>query len=181
MSKRRVILILVGLIVTLSIISVYLILFETNRPAPGLNVRPVVGTIAPDFELLALGGDHVKLSSYRGNIVFLNVWATWCPPCREEMPSMELLDQRLKGRNFKMLAVSIDRDGEKVVPPFIEKHGLGFPVLLDPNSETYRLYGLTGVPETFIIDKNGIILQKIIGPQDWTKKDWLDYFDGAIG
>ena len=80
-----------------------------------------------------------------------------------------------------MLAVSIDRDGERVVRPFAAKYGLTFPVLLDPDSKTYRLYGLTGVPETFIIDKKGDVIYKIIGPQNWMNKEWLDYFDKIIG
>ena len=129
-----------------------------------------MGVAAQDFELPALRGDYVKLSDYRGKVVFLNIWATWCPPCREEMPSMESLYQRLKGREFEMLAVSIDREGEKVVSPFAAKYGLTFPVLLDPDSKTYRLYGLTGVPESFIVDKSGVVIYKIIGPQNWMKK-----------
>ena len=94
---------------------------------------------------------------------------------------MESLYRRLKSRDFEMLAVSIDREGEKVVRPFAAKYGLTFPVLLDPESKTHRLYGLTGVPETFIVDKSGVVIQKIIGPQDWMKKEWLDYFDRIIG
>ncbi len=80
-----------------------------------------------------------------------------------------------------MLAVSIDQEGEKVVRPFAAKYGLAFPVLLDPDRKTYRLYGLTGIPESFIIDKNGVVIEKVIGPQNWMKKEWLDYFDGIVG
>ena len=94
---------------------------------------------------------------------------------------MESLYRRMKGRDFEMLAVSIDREGKQVVQPFAVKYGLTFPVLLDPDSKTSRPYGLTGVPETFIIDKNGVIIKKIIGPQNWIRKEWLDYFDHIIG
>ncbi len=80
-----------------------------------------------------------------------------------------------------MLAVSIDREGEETVRPFAAKYGLTFPVLLDPENRTYRLYGLTGVPESFIIDKMGNVIHKIIGPQNWMRKEWLDYFDRIIG
>ena len=76
-----------------------------------------------------------------------------------------------------MLAVSIDREGGRMVRPFATKYGLKFPVLIDPDSKTYRLYGLTGVPESFIIDKNGVIIKKIIGARNWVEKEWLDYFD----
>ncbi len=181
-DKRKPILILLLLIGSLSLLSIYLIFFEGNHPGPKVDTRSNVAVVAAqDFGLPNLRGDHVKLSDYRGKVVFLNIWATWCPPCREEMPSMESLYQRLKGRDFEILAVSIDRDGEKVVRPFAAKYGLTFPVLLDPDSKTYRLYGLTGVPESFIVDKNGSVIHKIIGPQDWMKKEWLDYFARIIG
>ncbi len=94
---------------------------------------------------------------------------------------MEALYRRLKDREFEMLAVSVDREGEKVVAPFASKYDLTFPVLLDPDSKTYRLYGLTGVPETFIVDKSGVVIHKIVGPQNWMGKEWLDYFDRIIG
>jgi peroxiredoxin len=138
---------------------------------PRVDFGPKVGAAALDFGLLSLRGDTVKLSDYRGKAVFLNIWATWCPPCLKEMPAMKSLYQRLKGREFEMLAVSIDREGEKVIRPFVAKYGLTFPVLLDPDSKTYRLYGLTGIPETFLIDKNGVILYRIIGPENWMGKE----------
>ena len=115
--------------------------------------KPKAGDVAPDFTLATLKGDSVRLSDYRGKVVFLNFWATWCPPCREEMPSMESLYRGLKGREFEMLAVSIDRKEEKAMRPFVTGFPLTFPVLLDPDKEIYGLYRLTGVPETFIIDK----------------------------
>ena len=179
-DKRKLNPILLVLIGVLSLLSLYLIFFGGNRPGPKEELKPT-GVPARDFGLPALKGDYVKLSDYKGKVVFLNIWATWCPPCRDEMPSMESLYQRLKGRNFELLSVSIDREGEKVVRPFVAKFGLSFPVLLDPDNKTYRLYGLTGVPESFIVDKNGIVIDKIIGPQDWMKKEWLDYFDRITG
>jgi peroxiredoxin len=170
--------VLIGII---SLFSLYFIVFEKNRAGSRVDFSSKVGAAAQDFELPTLMGDYVKLSDYRGKVVFLNIWATWCPPCREEMPSLESLYQRLKGQEFEMLAVSIDREREKVVGPFAAKYGLTFPVLLDPDSKTYRLYGLTGIPESFIVDKSGVVIHKIIGPQDWIKKEWLDYFDRIIG
>jgi len=164
----------------------YLIFLKSDSPGPkvkesGWGFGPKVGDVAPDFTFPTPGGNSVRLTDYRGKVVFLNIWATWCPPCREEMPSMESLYQRLRGRQFEILAVSIDRNGDDVVPPFVAKYGLTFPVLLDPDKQIYRLYGLTGVPETFIIDKNGVIVLKIIGAQNWMKKEWLDYFDRITG
>ncbi len=135
------------------------------------------GEVAPDFTLPSLKGQWVSLKDYRGKIVFINFWATWCPPCREEMPSMESLYQKLKGHNFVMLGISIDVKGEEVVRPYVKELGLNFTILLDTKNEISRLYGITGVPETFIIDQNGAIIMKIIGPRNWMEKQWLDFFD----
>ncbi len=178
-DKRKLILILLVLAGSFSLFSLYFIFFGSNGPGPKTDFTSK-GIAAQDFGLPNLRGDYVKLSGYRGKVVFLNIWATWCPPCREEMPSMESLYRRLNGREFEMLAVSIDKDGERVVRPFAAKYGLTFPVLLDPEGKTYRLYGLTGVPESFIIDKSGVVVNKIIGPQNWMEKEWLDYFDGLM-
>jgi cytochrome c biogenesis protein CcmG/thiol:disulfide interchange protein DsbE len=179
-DKWKLILIILVLIGCFVLFSLYFIVFESKRPGPRVEYGIKVGELAPDFLLPTLRRNSVRLSDYRGKVVFLNIWATWCPPCREEMPSMEALYRRLKGREFEMLTVSIDRDGEKVVRPFVLKYGLTFPVLLDPDNKTYMLYGLTGVPETFIIGRNGVIIFKMIGPQDWIKKEWLDYFDRIL-
>jgi cytochrome c biogenesis protein CcmG/thiol:disulfide interchange protein DsbE len=93
-------------------------------------------------------------------VVLLNIWATWCPPCVEEMPSMEKLHQELKDDGFEILAVSIDVSGAKAVIPFMKKHKLSFPALTDTKGAIKSLYQTTGVPESFIIDKDGIIVEK---------------------
>lgn len=178
--------ILIGLALVGLSIALYVIFFKSDQSPTEVqgirpDFRPRVGNPAPDFTLPTLGGNPVRLSNHGGKVVFLNFWATWCPPCRQEMPSMEFLYQRLKGRDFEMLAVSIDTKGADHVQSFVATYGLTFPILLDPNKKVYRLYGLTGVPETFIINKKGDILLKIIGPRDWMKKPWLDYFDRIIG
>jgi peroxiredoxin len=169
------------LIGTLVFFFLYFFIFRTGGPGPGEESTARVGERAPDFELSVLGGNTVKLSDYRGRVVFLNIWASWCPPCREEMPAMEALHNRLKDRPFKMLTVSIDQKGKEVVGDFTARMGLTLPVLLDPKGITYKLYGLTGVPETFILDKNGVVIQKIIGPENWMNAQWLEYFDRIIG
>jgi peroxiredoxin len=178
--------ILIGLALVAVSVGLYVIFFTDNQTTREVReirsaFRPKVGDPAPDFTLPSLGGNPIHLSNYRGKVVFLNFWATWCPPCREEMPSMESLYQRFKGRDFEMLAVSIDTKGADRVQSFVATYGLTFPVLLDPNKKVYRLYGLTGIPETFVINKTGDIIFKIIGPRDWVKKQWLDYFHRIIG
>ncbi len=133
-----------------------------------------VGKNAPDFALNDLNDRPVKLSDYRGKVVFLNFWATWCKPCKEEMPSMEILNKNFEKDGLVILAVSIDRvTTTKDIPPFVKGMNLTFPVLIDSWGKTDKPYKRMGVPETFIIDQQGIIREIIIGPRDWTRLDSL--------
>ncbi len=134
----------------------------------------MVGKVAPDFELPDLTEQDVRLSDYRGKVVFLNFWATWCKPCKEEMPSMEVLYRQFKDDGLVVLAVSIDRVTTKDdIPPFVKSMDLSFPVLIDSWGQTDKRYKLMGVPETYIIDQEGVLREKIIGPRDWTRLDNL--------
>jgi peroxiredoxin len=126
---------------------------------------------APDFVLPNLQGQAVRLSQLKGKVVFLNIWATWCPPCRKEMPTMENLYQKFKGTDFVMLAVSQDAEGAKTVVPYLREGNLTFPVLLDASGEVGQKYGVTGLPETFIISREGHIVHHHIGYQDWSRAD----------
>ena len=133
-----------------------------------------VGKEAPDFVLPNLNEKSVRLSDYRGKVVFLNFWATWCKPCREEMPSMEVLYKNFDRDGLVVLAVSNDRvTTKKDIPPFVSSMNLTFPVLVDSWGQTDKRYKLMGVPETYIIDQQGILREKIIGPRDWTVLDNL--------
>ncbi|GAB4282886.1 MAG: TlpA disulfide reductase family protein [Deferrisomatales bacterium] len=129
--------------------------------------KPEKGRPAPDFALPALDGSRVQLSDLRGKVVFVNLWATWCPPCRKEMPSMVELYRRFRGRGLEILAVSQDRDVE-ALRAFVGRFRLPFPVLLDTDKRVYGLYRATGVPETHLIDKEGRLQASVIGPFDWT-------------
>ncbi len=134
----------------------------------------VVGKQAPDFSLPNLDDQPIKLSDYRGKVVFLNFWATWCKPCREEMPSMEVMHKTLEKDGLVVLAVSIDRvTTKKDIPPFIKSMNLTFPVLVDSWGQTDKRYKLMGVPETYIIDQQGVLREKVIGPRDWTRMESL--------
>ena len=134
------------------------------RSGPG--AQP--GQIAPDFELPRLDGAPVALSQQRGRVVFVNFWATWCPPCRKEAPSLERLYERLREDGFEVLAVSIDALGqEAAVEAFRREFGLRFPILLDPSQDAHRSFGVTGVPETYLIDAQGRLAERFIGPRDW--------------
>jgi peroxiredoxin len=134
------------------------------------------GFPAPNFTLKDINGRTYRLSDLRGKIVFLNLWATWCPPCREEMPSMEALHRRLQGTDFIMLAVSEDEGGSAAVRPFVDQMRLTFPVLMDPEGELPGRYGVTGYPETFIIDREGHVIQHTIGPDNWASEKAFRYF-----
>ncbi len=125
------------------------------------------GFQAPDFTLPDLGGTRHSLSAYRGKVVFLNIWATWCPPCREEMPSMNRLHRQYRDDGLVVLAVSEDEGATESVAAFARDLGLEFPILLDPAGELPPRYGVTGYPETFLIDKTGRIVRHIVGPADW--------------
>lgn len=122
---------------------------------------------APDFAARDLQGQVVRLSDLRGKVVFLNLWATWCEPCRQEMPAMEMLYRELGKDNFVMLAVSEDANGQEAVRPFVAEFGFTFPVLLSPDGDVGRKYGITGYPETYIIDKAGQVVVHFIGPRNW--------------
>lgn len=132
-----------------------------------LALRRNTPTLAPDFSLTDLAGKTVRLSGLRGKVVVLNVWATWCAPCRDEMPSMERLYQRLRGPNFELLAVSEDEGGADKVRAFVREVAVTFPVLLDPERQVGTRYGVWGYPETFIIDRDGRIVERVIGPRAW--------------
>jgi len=125
-----------------------------------------VGKPAPDFTLVDLQGKKWTLAELKGQVVFLNFWATWCPPCVEEMPSMQKLYTMLPKDTFKMLAV-LNNDDPSIAKKFSEKFGITIPILDDQKNLIGPTYGLTGVPETFIIDKQGIVREKFIGPARW--------------
>jgi peroxiredoxin len=158
-------------------VSSLLILFSLKQNNSYLNYSPLkTGLAAPDFTFAGLDGKMVSLSDYRGHIILVNVWATWCPPCVDEMPSMERLYNELKGENFEILAVSIDALGTKAVAPFMKKYNLSFPALMDSGGTIKTLYQTTGVPESFIVNQEGILINKIIGPRDWAAPEIIGFF-----
>ncbi|MBH0191617.1 MAG: TlpA family protein disulfide reductase [Nitrospira sp.] len=126
-----------------------------------------VGDEAPNFRLRDLDGNLTSLSQYRGKVVLLNFWATWCGPCRVEMPAMEQLYRTYSRREFQILAVSTDPQGAAVTRPFQQKTGLTFPILHDPEMQIGLTYGARSLPMTFMVDRQGVVRQKIFGARDW--------------
>ncbi|WP_342663184.1 TlpA disulfide reductase family protein [Paenibacillus assamensis] len=127
------------------------------------------GNLAPDFELKTLEGESIKLSDYRGKKVILNMWATWCPPCRVEMPDMQKIYDNYKDENVTILAVNMTQTEKNVdnIPTFLDEMGITFPVALDPKGEIALIYQSYMLPTSYVIDSNGIIQQKITGPMHY--------------
>ncbi len=138
------------------------------------------GTKTPDFSLEGLDGKRVRLSGLKGNVILLNFWATWCGPCRDEMPSMEALYQHYKERNFILLTISVDEGSPEPTRKFIEKNSYCFPVLLDSAGKTLDLFGIDRIPATVVIDKKGRILGRAIGPRDWSRPDVFSFIDQLL-
>ena len=138
------------------------LLAQTAPPKTHLKV----GDTAPDFTLPDAGGRKVSLKDFRGKVVFLNFWATWCESCREEMPSMERLYQEFKGKGLEILAVNV-KDKRSDALAFVKELKLNYPVLMDPEGEVGLLYGAFGLPVTYLIDRKGVVLARLWGPADW--------------
>jgi peroxiredoxin len=129
-------------------------------------IRPSPPKLAKDFTLKMPDGLTFRLSEQRGRVVFINFWATWCPPCREEMPALQRLNERTKKGRLVMLAVSVDGD-PKVVTPFLEEHRFTFAIGLDPKMELANTYGVRALPASFIVDRDGYLVALALGPRVW--------------
>lgn len=160
---KKIILLLIGLVVVVTLAVAW------GRRPQELQIDSAikVGAEAPDFALPNLRGKQIKLSDYKGKVVFLNFWATWCPPCRTEMPSMQKLYNKLGQKDFAIVAVALDKIGGKGVKPFIEKNNYTFPVLLDPSGSVATRYRVQSIPSTLIIDRQGKIVNLHIGARNW--------------
>jgi len=128
-----------------------------------------------DFSLTDLNGNKVSLKDYQGKVIMLNFWATWCPPCREEMPSMEEMNREMKGKNFVMLAVNV-QEKESTVKSFVDKFKYTFPVIIDEKAEAAARYQIRSIPTTYIIDTKGKIAGAYIGGRDWNTAEVIRVF-----
>jgi len=134
---------------------------------------PHVGSPAKEFTVA--DSDHsVSLNQYRGQVVLVNFWATWCPPCVEELPSLMMLQERMKGRGLVVVGVSIDVDGD-AYHRFLKLHNINFVTVRDPEQKVASMYGTSGWPETYIIDRQGVLRRKFVGPVDWNAPDVIAF------
>ena len=134
---------------------------------------PRIGTNAPDFTVQD-ADRKVSLSELHGQVVVLNFWATWCAPCVEEIPSLIGMSERMKAKGVTVVGVSIDVDGD-AYHRFLKDHGVPFLTVRDPDQKSSRLYGTSGWPETYIIDRDGVVRRKFIGPVDWNSVEVTEF------
>ena len=134
---------------------------------------PHIGTSAPDFTVQD-SDRKVSLDEFRGKIVVLNFWATWCPPCVDEMPSLVQMQQKMKGKGVEVLAISVDAD-QNAYQNFLKNYKVDLLTVRDPNQKSNNLYGTFKFPETYVIDRQGILRRKFIGPIDWGQPEIVDY------
>lgn len=170
------------IIIILMLIVAGLVLFFIPKEEKEQRAIVAVGLKAPDFELPELdtsskGSSMIwRLSELRGKVIFINFWATWCDECKKEKPAMQRLYEKMQGRHFQMLTI-IYRDDAKKAVDYMKINGYTMPVLLDYDMKVARNYWVRGVPETFIIDKEGIVREKIIGRRQWDSPEAIELIE----
>ena len=152
-----------------------------ENPEGAAKEIPKEGYPAPQFSLQDLGGRQVGLSDFRGKVVLLNFWATWCAPCRREIPSMERLYRMRKDEGFEIVAVNTERASASKVASFVEEYGMSFPILLNPQGDVGSRYRVRAIPTSFLLDKNGVINWKIVGGREWESSYVLNRIDELLG
>ncbi len=151
-----------------------------TRAVPYFQIHNVdVGDRAPDFNLTADDGSGMSLSDYRGKYVLLNFWATWCPPCVQEMPSLSTVHDRFQRDGLVVLGVSVDEEKE-AYDRFLEIRPVSFPTARDPERSVSTIYGTAKYPETYLIDPEGIVIRKYIGPEDWNRPEISNYLSSLL-
>jgi cytochrome c biogenesis protein CcmG, thiol:disulfide interchange protein DsbE len=170
-GRRQLAIVLAGLGIVLALVFVVKHFLGDELTPTGIGIH------APDFTVVTLDPTprEQSLADYRGKVVMINIWATWCPPCRVEMPSIEQLHRTFGPKGLQILAVSVDEPGnEAAIRSFVTEYGLTFQILRDPkgqDGDVSRLYEATGYPETIIIGRDGIIRKKMIGASNWNSPE----------
>lgn len=158
---------LIPFVIVIILIAISVIFYEQNQYNRATTA--VMGGKAPAISLVNTQNFDVELSDYAGKVVIVNFWATWCKPCEEEIPSLVAMYNGFKNDDLVILAISIDKEkGPAEINNFAIAHNMNFQVLLDPKSGVGKRYGITGVPESFIISRQGVIVKKFTGALDWT-------------
>lgn len=153
--------------------------FFSLRPSYSPKIS-AIGSTVPDFELVDINKNKIRLSDMKGSVVFINFWATWCTSCIDEMPSLERLFRNFSGNSqFKMVTILYKDDGLRAFS-FMRQNGYTLPVYLNPDESAAKNFGITGVPETFIIDKKGMLRDKVIGPAEWDSPGAVQSFQALM-
>jgi peroxiredoxin len=155
-------------------------LFLTAEAPSPWGIDELVGKKAPDFVLKDMNERPVSLSSLKGSVVLINFWATWCPPCRGEMPSLNKLYKEYGNKGLVVVAVSTDRSASSV-RDFLGKHPVDFSVLMDSDSKVSRQFKVFSLPTTFLLDKNGTVLQRYLGEEEWDSDAIRSQIKTALG
>ncbi len=173
-----------ALVSTVLIIALSIGLFWTlaKRSPPVFSLTPPEHRAPFELEvsLPTLHGETLRLADLQGQVVLLNVWATWCYPCRAEMPSMAALYRRYRTQGFTVIAVANDAQGRDVVGPFAQDHNLPFPILLDPNDTLTKRLNLPGIPTSYLLDREGRIALREVGQRNWNHPDMHRLLDALL-
>jgi len=151
---------------------------ERRAPVHSGLQRPTEVKGAPDFLLKDLDGNATSLGNYQGKVVLVHFWATWCIPCKEELPTINALWERFRDRGLVIVAVA--EDSKKAVEPFIREHGLKFPVVIDQYGKAFRSYGVRGLPTSYLVNRAGNIEGIAIGQRDWIAAEVTDLIEGLL-
>jgi thiol-disulfide isomerase/thioredoxin len=171
--KSRTLILLIILII--GIAAAFLVMRPSDR-----TDRAAVGSAARDLQLVDINGSRISLSDMKGSVVFINFWATWCESCIEEMPAIERLSRLLSASGKFRVVTILFKDNLPRASGYLAQNGYTFPVYANPDESAARYFGITGIPETFILDKKGILRDKIIGPASWDSPPYLQAIQSLI-
>jgi len=151
-------------------------------PPPDIQIIPIEQRTSEgtEFALSSLDGNTTKLTDFRGNVVLLNFFATWCPPCREEMPTIQALFETYKNQGVVVLGVASDAEGKKIVEPFVKEYKLTFPVALDSDSRVSQQYLVRSIPTIYLFDRHGRIAARIMSAGDWNSQPAKDAIEQLL-
>jgi len=168
-----------ALVLIIVVLAGILIVIFASKPSRGPEMAEI-GSATKDFELIDINKNRMTLAGMKGSVVFVNFWATWCESCVDEMPSIERMSRYFAGNpTFKIVTV-LYKDDLNAALGFMKESGYTFPVYLNPDESAAKMFGITGIPETFIIDKKGILRDKVIGPAAWDSPNTLQMLQALI-
>ena len=164
-----------ALIVPLVLLMVIIVIFFSVRSKRSMKVAEI-GSAVQNFKVTDMNNNKISLSDLKGSVLFVNFWATWCGSCVEELPNVERLFRSLSGNSsFKMITILYKDNGQRALG-YMQQNGYTFPIYLNPDDSAAKIFGITGVPETFIIDKKGILRDKVLGPAEWDSPQAISSF-----